>query len=56
MKLFVKRWRQHIAMFAVVCAFMPAPLHAAVPHLVRYQGQAVDNQGVPLQGPYNLTF
>jgi len=23
---------------------------------VRYQGQAVDSQGVPLQGPYTLTF
>ena len=29
---------------------------AAVPHLIRYQGQAVDSQGVPLEGPYLLTF
>ena len=28
---------------------------AAVPHLVRYQGQAVDSNGVPLEGPYTLT-
>jgi len=28
---------------------------AEVPHLVRYQGQAVDSQGVPLEGPYDLT-
>jgi hypothetical protein len=29
---------------------------AQVPHLIRYQGQAEDTNGVPLQGPYNLTF
>ncbi len=29
---------------------------AGVPHLIRYQGQAVDSQGVPLEGPYTLTF
>ena len=29
---------------------------AAVPRLVRYQGQAVDSNGVPLEGPYTLTF
>ncbi len=33
-----------------------SPVRADVPHLVRYQGQAVDTQGVPLEGPYNLTF
>ena len=31
-------------------------VHAAVPHLVRYQGQAVDANGIPLQGPYMMTF
>ena len=30
--------------------------YADVPHLIRYQGQAVDSQGVPLEGPYTLTF
>jgi len=35
---------------------MGSTVQAAVPHLVRYQGQAVDSQGVPLQGPYTLTF
>ena len=30
--------------------------NAAIPHLIRYQGQAVDSQGVPLEGPYTLTF
>ena len=29
---------------------------AQVPHLIRYQGQAVDTNGVPLEGPYTLTF
>lgn len=29
---------------------------AQVPRLIRYQGQAVDSNGVPLEGPYNLTF
>lgn len=29
---------------------------AQVPHLIRYQGQAVDSKGVPLEGPYTLTF
>ncbi|MBI2885551.1 MAG: hypothetical protein HYY15_05210 [Candidatus Omnitrophica bacterium] len=32
------------------------PLAAEIPHLVRYQGQAVDQQGVALEGPYALTF
>jgi hypothetical protein len=30
--------------------------YAQVPNLVRYQGQAVDANSVPLAGPYNLTF
>ncbi len=29
---------------------------AEIPHLIRYQGQAVDRQGVPLEGPYTLHF
>ncbi len=42
---------------AVTCELLGAPLTGAdVPHLVRYQGQAVDSQGVPLEGPYTLTF
>ena len=32
------------------------PAIAAIPHLIRYQGQVADNQGVPLEGPYTLTF
>ena len=34
----------------------PPPLFAEIPHLVRYQGQAMDSNGVPLEGPYTLTF
>ena len=30
--------------------------YAQVPHLIRYQGQAVDSNKVPLEGPYTLTF
>lgn len=29
---------------------------AAVPRLIRYQGQVADSQSVPLEGPYTLTF
>ena len=32
------------------------PALAQVPHLIRYQGQAVDSNGVPLEGPYTLIF
>lgn len=35
---------------------LPVPCRAQILHLIRYQGQAVDNQGVPLEGPYVLTF
>ncbi len=35
---------------------LSAPVLAQVPPLVRYQGQAVDTKGVPLEGPYTLTF
>jgi hypothetical protein len=28
----------------------------AQPHLLRYQGQLTDSQGVPLEGPYDVTF
>lgn len=30
--------------------------YGEVPHLIRYQGQAVDSHGVTLEGPYTLTF
>ncbi len=52
-------WSRHyrsVAAIAVAWVVVQGVSQAAVPHLVRYQGQAVDNQGVPLQGPYTLTF
>ena len=33
-----------------------APALAQVPRLIRYQGHLKDAQGVPLEGPYTLTF
>ena len=41
---------------SVVCCVLGADVHAQVPALIRFQGQAVDSQGVPLEGPYTLTF
>lgn len=41
---------------AAVCGVLPAVCFAEVPHLIRYQGTAVDSQNVPLEGPYTLTF
>ena len=45
-------------MCAVVasCLVIAAGAAAQVPHLIRYQGQAVDSKGVPLEGPYGMTF
>lgn len=34
----------------------PTAVSAQVPDLIRYQGQLADAQGVPLDGPYDLTF
>lgn len=42
---------------AVSCLLLRPPTALAqVPPLIRYQGQAVDAKGVPLEGPYTLTF
>lgn len=42
---------------SVYCLLMiPALLRAEVPHLIRYQGQAMDTHGVPLEGPHTLVF
>ena len=42
---------------SILCSVLNAsPVVAQVPHLIRYQGQAVDSKGVPLEGPYTLTF
>ena len=43
-------------LLCAVCSLLCAVAWADVPHLIRYQGQAVDAQGVPLEGPYTLTF
>lgn len=50
--------RNYVAFIALnVCCFLScAALAFAAPPLVRYQGQAVDAQGIPLEGPYSLTF
>ena len=44
-----------VALVAVCCG-LPQAAQAAVPHLIRYQGTAVDSKQVPLEGPYTLTF
>ena len=41
---------------AVCCLLSASLIHAEVPHLIRYQGQAVDSNSVPLEGPSTLTF
>ena len=43
-----------VAIFVVLVAHPSA--RAEVPSLIRYQGQAVDANGVPLEGPYTLKF
>ena len=45
-----------LALSAYCFVLHPSSLSAQVPHLIRYQGQAVDAKGVPLEGPYTLTF
>ncbi|PIQ83298.1 MAG: hypothetical protein COV75_08250 [Candidatus Omnitrophica bacterium CG11_big_fil_rev_8_21_14_0_20_63_9] len=45
------------AAFYAAIGFVWAPLaRAEVPNLINYQGQATDTNGVPLEGPYTLTF
>lgn len=44
-----------VAAILVVLAAHPSA-RAEVPSLIRYQGQAVDTNGVPLEGPYTLKF
>ena len=45
-----------ICVLSAVCCLLPLTAFADVPPLIRYQGQAVDSKGVPLEGPYTLTF
>ncbi|HEX9742386.1 MAG TPA: hypothetical protein VGA17_06310 [Nitrospiraceae bacterium] len=41
---------------AAACLGLSSSVRAEVPHLVRYQGHAVDANGIPLEGPYTLTL
>src|SRR3989338_2844398 len=44
-------------LLSAYCLVLTAPVVSAeVPSLIRYQGQAVDTNGVPLEGPYTLKF
>ncbi len=45
-----------LASAMLISLFLPNAAEAQVPHLIRYQGQAVDSKGVPLEGPYMLIF
>ncbi|MBI2885549.1 MAG: hypothetical protein HYY15_05200 [Candidatus Omnitrophica bacterium] len=53
-------WRyRHVfawGLVGVVSMALVQPLAAEIPPLIRYQGQAVDQQGIALEGPYTLTF
>lgn len=45
--------------FVLFCTLNPLPCplsHAAVPHLLNYQGRLTDSAGKPLEGAHNLTF
>lgn len=44
------------ASLLLMSLLLASPLFAEVPSLIRYQGQAVDTNGVPLEGPYTLKF
>ena len=51
-----RRWTA-VLISLLLASVLPMNLaFAQVPQLIRYQGQAVDSQGVPLEGPYTLTF
>jgi len=45
-----------VCVLSAVGCLLSTQVRAAVPHLIRYQGQASDVNGVPLEGPYSLTF
>lgn len=47
---------RRIGVFVMGVFLMASVSDAEVPKLIRYQGQAVDSKGVPLEGPYALTF
>ncbi len=41
---------------AALALVLTASASAEAPALIRYQGEAIDSQGVPLEGPHRLTF
>lgn len=43
-------------LLCAICYVLTPAVEADVPHLLRYQGTAVDSNGVGLEGPYKLTF
>jgi hypothetical protein len=38
------------------CLSLVALSYATIPHLIRYQGTALDKEKIPLDGPYSITF
>ena len=49
-------FRFSYTVFAVQYLLCATTVFAQVPKLIRYQGQTIDAKGVPLEGPYTLTF
>ena len=45
-----------VYLLCAICYLLPSGVSADVPHLIRYQGTALDSKGVPLEGNYDLTF
>ncbi len=52
----IRRVSARICLLCVAVCVVSRVVDAAIPHLIRYQGQAVDSNGVGLEGPYTLTF
>ncbi len=50
-----KRYSAIFVALAVIL-FATTFVHAAVPHLIRFQGKVTDKAGAPLNGSYNITF
>lgn len=48
--------RQLLSVAILVMLVGQSSVQAEVPSLIRYQGQAVDTNSVPLEGPYTLKF
>lgn len=50
--------KRYSALFVALAVILLATtfVHAAVPHLIRFQGKVTDKAGGPLNGSYNITF